>query len=168
MKKITPLVRYILIYKEIQMRSVALAKSHMRKGFPIYEEMRKYLTIYEEAVSHIWLCNRSLLNFLIYEGNLIFFFISAYLYRSNNQAIRSQIWRRFSVLHGALKFAKFAGIRQIITRCSTVRYIFLHMWRNFWCNVNKSAKLYGKLRAVSMILSIPFCVLYLCDFLMVV
>jgi hypothetical protein len=36
--------------------------------------MRKYLTIYEEAVSHVWLCNRSLLNFLIYEENLIFFF----------------------------------------------------------------------------------------------
>ncbi len=39
--------------------------------------MRKYLSIYEGAVSHIWLCNRSLLNFLIYEGNFIFFFISA-------------------------------------------------------------------------------------------
>ncbi len=32
--------------------------------------MRKY--IYEEAVSHIWLSNRSRLNFLIYEENLIF------------------------------------------------------------------------------------------------
>jgi hypothetical protein len=40
-----------LIYKEIQMGSVA--KSHMRKGFIIYEEMRKYFTIYEDAVSHI-------------------------------------------------------------------------------------------------------------------
>ncbi len=29
-----------------------VAKSHMRKGFLIYEEMLKYLTIYEEAVSH--------------------------------------------------------------------------------------------------------------------
>jgi hypothetical protein len=36
----------------------------MRKGFLIYEEMRKYLVIYEEAVSHIRLCNCSLLNFL--------------------------------------------------------------------------------------------------------
>ncbi len=52
----------------------AVAKSIMRKGFLIFEEMRKYLTIYEEAVSHIWLCNRSLLNFLIYEENSIFFF----------------------------------------------------------------------------------------------
>jgi hypothetical protein len=38
----------------------------MRKGFIIYEEMRKYFPIYEEAVSHI-----------VYEENLIFFFISA-------------------------------------------------------------------------------------------
>ncbi len=42
----------------------------MRKGFPIYEEMSKYLVIlYDEAVGHIWLCTRSLLNFLIYEEN---------------------------------------------------------------------------------------------------
>jgi hypothetical protein len=38
--------------------------------------MRKYLAIYEEAVTHIWLCDRSLLNFLIYEENLLFLFIS--------------------------------------------------------------------------------------------
>jgi hypothetical protein len=63
-----------LIYKEIQ--SGAVAKSYMRKGFLIYEEMRKYFTIYEKAISHIWLCNCSILNFLIYEENLIFFFIS--------------------------------------------------------------------------------------------
>ncbi len=43
----------------------------MRKGFLIYEEMRKYFPIYEEAVCHIWLCNCSTLNFLIYEENLI-------------------------------------------------------------------------------------------------
>jgi hypothetical protein len=49
----------------------------MSKGFLIYEEMRKFFSIYEEAVSHIWLCNCSILNFLIYEKNLIFFFISA-------------------------------------------------------------------------------------------
>ncbi len=38
--------------------------------------MRKYLPIYGEAVSHIWLCNCSILNFPIYKENLIFFFIS--------------------------------------------------------------------------------------------
>ncbi len=50
---------------------------YKRKGFLIYEEMHKYLVIFEEAVSHIWLCNRSRLNFLIYEENLIFFFVIA-------------------------------------------------------------------------------------------
>jgi hypothetical protein len=50
----------------------------MRKGFLIYEEMRKYLVIYEEAFSHIKLCNCSLLDFLIYEKNFVFFFISVY------------------------------------------------------------------------------------------
>ncbi len=46
----------------------------MRKSFLINVEMSKYFPIYEEAVSHIWLCNCSTLNFLIYEENLIFFF----------------------------------------------------------------------------------------------
>ncbi len=40
--------------------------------------MRKYFPIYEEAVSHIWLCSCSILNFLIREENLIFFFISVH------------------------------------------------------------------------------------------
>jgi hypothetical protein len=53
------LVAYKVIYEE---------------GFLIYEEMCKYLLIYEEAVSHIRLCNRSLLNFLKYE--LFYVFIS--------------------------------------------------------------------------------------------
>ncbi len=67
-----------LIHKEIQMGSVA--KSYMRKGFLIYEEMRKYITIYEEGISHRWLCNRSLLSFLIYDENFIFFFISVWYF----------------------------------------------------------------------------------------
>jgi hypothetical protein len=61
--------------KEIQ--SGAVKKSHMRKGFLIYVEMHKYFPIYEEAVSHIWLCNCSILSLIIYEENMIFFFISA-------------------------------------------------------------------------------------------
>ncbi len=54
----------------------SVAKSYLKKAFLIllYEEMRKYLVIAEEAVSH--LCNRSLLDFLIYEENFVFFFIS--------------------------------------------------------------------------------------------
>ncbi len=63
-----------LIYKEPQ--SGEVAKSYMKKGFLIHEEMRKYFPIYEEAVSHIRLCNCFTLNILIYEENLIFFFIS--------------------------------------------------------------------------------------------
>jgi hypothetical protein len=57
-----------LIYKEIQMESVA--KSKMMKGSQIYETN---LVIYEDAVSHVWLCNRSRLNFLIHEENFIYF-----------------------------------------------------------------------------------------------
>ncbi len=44
----------------------------MKKGFLIYEEMHKYFTIYEEAVR----LNLQLLIYLIYEENVIFFFIS--------------------------------------------------------------------------------------------
>jgi hypothetical protein len=62
--------KIFLIYKEIQ--SGAVAKSYIRKGFLIYEEMRKYFLISEEANRHIWLYNCSILNFLIYEENLIF------------------------------------------------------------------------------------------------
>ncbi len=53
------------MYKEIQKEAVA--KSYIKK------EMRKYLPIYEEAVSHVCLCNCFLLNFFIYEENLISF-----------------------------------------------------------------------------------------------
>ncbi len=51
----------------------SVAKSYMRKGVLIYEKMRKFLTVYEEGVSHLWLCNRSLLNFLIYKNNWFHF-----------------------------------------------------------------------------------------------
>jgi hypothetical protein len=43
--------RTFLIYREI--RSGAVAKSYVRKGFLKYGEMRKYFPIYEEAVSHL-------------------------------------------------------------------------------------------------------------------
>ncbi len=45
----------------------------MRMGFLIYEGLGKY----EEDISHMWLCNCSILNFLMYEKNLIFYLISA-------------------------------------------------------------------------------------------
>jgi hypothetical protein len=66
--------KIFLIDKEIQ--NGAVAKSYMRNGFLINEEMRKYFAIYEEAVSHIWLCNCSILNFLICQGKFDFLFIS--------------------------------------------------------------------------------------------
>jgi hypothetical protein len=43
--------QFFPIYKEIQ--SGAVAKSYMRKDFPINEEMGKYFPIYKEAVSNI-------------------------------------------------------------------------------------------------------------------
>ncbi len=59
----------------MEIQSGAVAKAYFRKGFLIYEEIRKYFPIYEEAVSHL-AASRSILNFRIYEENLIFFFIS--------------------------------------------------------------------------------------------
>ncbi len=61
-------------------RSGTVAKSCIRKGFLIYEEMCKCFPIYEEAFSHIWVCNCSILNFLIYEENFILFFISVHVH----------------------------------------------------------------------------------------
>ncbi len=57
----------------------AVAKSYMRKDFLIYEEMRKYLIIQymrRPLVIYVWLCNPSLLDFLIYKENFILFFTS--------------------------------------------------------------------------------------------
>jgi hypothetical protein len=54
-----------------------MAKPYMKKAFLIYEEMGKYLVIYGNAVSHIRLCNRFLLDFLIIEENLVLVLISA-------------------------------------------------------------------------------------------
>ncbi len=66
----------------------------MRKGFLIYEEVQKYLVIYEEAVSHKWLCTRSLLKFLSYEENLIFFFYQCTASEKKRGNVKNQgkIW----------------------------------------------------------------------------
>ncbi len=55
--------------------------------------MRKYFPTYEGAVSHIWLCNCSILNFLTYEENIIFFLsvwwiFSCYLLQASGQCGR--------------------------------------------------------------------------------
>jgi hypothetical protein len=67
----------------------AVAKSYMRKNFLIYEKMRKYLVIYEGTVCHIGLYIRSLLDFLIYEENFVFFFVSAH-YRHSEFHLRTR------------------------------------------------------------------------------
>ncbi len=52
----------------------------MRKDFQIFEEICKYLVIYAWGdVCHIWLWNRSLLNFLINEENLLLFYQCGFL-----------------------------------------------------------------------------------------
>ncbi len=61
-----------LIDKEVQ--NGAGSKSYMRKGILIYIETRKYLLVYEKAVSHIWLCNCSILNFPYIWGKFDFLF----------------------------------------------------------------------------------------------
>ncbi len=43
-------INFFPIYKEI--KSGAVAKSYMRKDFPINEQMGKYFPIYKEAVSY--------------------------------------------------------------------------------------------------------------------
>ncbi len=66
-----------LIYKEIQ--SGAVAKSYMTNGLliHIWGNICAFSHILGSPSSYcIWLCNCSTLNFLIYEENLIFFFVS--------------------------------------------------------------------------------------------
>ncbi len=61
-------------YKEIQ--NGAVAKSYITNGLLIYGEMFPHFLIYWETLPHIWLCNCSTLNFLIYGEKIDFLFIS--------------------------------------------------------------------------------------------
>ncbi len=79
-----------LIYEEIQ--NGAVAKSYMTNGLLIYREIFTYFLIYEEALPHIWLCNCSTLNFLIYEENLIFFSFSVVLWLLSNVVFLFPSW----------------------------------------------------------------------------
>jgi hypothetical protein len=111
------------IYKEIQMGSGA--KSYMRKGFPIYEE----------AVSHVWLCIRSHLDFLIYEKKFLFFFISV--------LVHTWITNLFFVVHFSIflkgyfgegaRFGSWLGLR------FQTFWIFIYYWRNeaIWFSINR-------------------------------
>ncbi len=89
--------KIFLICKEIQMGAVA--KSYMRKGFLKYEEMHNYLVIFEEAVIHLWLSNRSLLDFLILYmtwGKFCFLFLSQcgfFLANSFHHLSERQAWQ---------------------------------------------------------------------------
>ncbi len=66
-----------LIYKEIL--NGAVSKSYMTNGLLIYGEIFVHFLIYsirKTFLIYVWLCNCSTVNFLIYEKNLMFFFIS--------------------------------------------------------------------------------------------
>ncbi len=81
----------------------------MRKGFLIYEVMRKYLVTYEEAVSHITMCNCSLMNFLIYEK---FFYFLSYQCAFGMAAAKKACWIfPNQVTHVTTWFAKFTECR---------------------------------------------------------
>jgi hypothetical protein len=73
--RMATLIKKNIKFPHIQgIQNGAVTKSYMSKGFLIYMGTRKYLLVYEKAVSHIRLCNCSIMNFLIYEENFIFFF----------------------------------------------------------------------------------------------
>jgi hypothetical protein len=84
-----PLIKKkIKIFSYVRKFRVDQLQSHicMRKGFLIHEEMSKYFPIYRKSVSHIWLCNCSILNFLICKKNLIFFL------PVNSRAVCNTFW----------------------------------------------------------------------------
>ncbi len=122
------------MYKEIENGAVAKAKSYMGKGSLIYKEMRKYLTIYEEVVSHIliWLCNFSILNFLMCEENLIFFF-----YRCNKY--NSKLFYAFSLF--VMPFFVYFVVATLSSHKQCFRRIFCMQFEYFW--IVKILDLYG-------------------------
>ncbi len=72
--------KIFLVYEQIKN-----AKSYMTNGLLICGEIFSHFLIYYKALPHIWICNCSSLNFLIYEENSIWFFISVHcnLFRLN-------------------------------------------------------------------------------------
>ncbi len=73
--------KIFLIYKEIQNGAVEVIYEEGLPNILGNAQIFNHI-LYEEAVCHIWLCNCSILNFLIYEKNLIFFFISVLVLKS--------------------------------------------------------------------------------------
>jgi hypothetical protein len=93
----------------------------MTNGFLIYEEMWKYFPIYEEeAVSHLWLCNCSILNFLIYEENLIVFFISVESGNCNvhsaNESVTNLAGQRTAVLSMTVSQTRSVNLQTVMIK----------------------------------------------------
>ncbi len=110
----------------------AVAKSYMTKGCLIYEEIRKHNHIQEEAVSHIWLCNCFLLNFLIlYMRKIWLSFLSVLI--SNARKTEKNGWnlngdyqlRCNFVLHSLL--TQGASLRQYIGAGIYVLYEYISL-----------------------------------------
>ncbi len=91
--------------------------------------------IYEEAVGHIWLCYCSILDFLIYEENLIFFFISVWL-RSCSSKITERNFSSWSQITYFLLGT--AGLRKYT--CSPWWIDFRRCWPIFKGTVARDEK----------------------------
>ncbi len=95
-KEINLFLSYIKKFRRDQLQS------HIWGRAPNIWGNAQIFTIYEEAISHICLCNRSLLNVLIYEENFILVFISVLASSprtawplsvfSRNKATAAQFW----------------------------------------------------------------------------
>ncbi len=108
----------------------AVTKAYKRKGFLIIWGnaqifslyMRKSLVVYDFAPDlskspniwgkflfsflSVWLCNRSQLNFLIYEENFVSFFISAFMCSSKEELLRISKLSRILIPNADFKVRK--------------------------------------------------------------
>ncbi len=106
----------------------------MRKGFLIYEEMRKYCTIYEEAVSNIWLCNCYILNFHIYEENLIFFFFSVFDPKPCETSCLTPRVPEVEQGGGSSQFRKTSCFFRNCVKNQTMSLLYNISWFCTWCS----------------------------------
>ncbi len=76
---------------------------------------------YEEAVSHIWLCNRALLDFHIYEENIVFFLISVY-------KLYDWVWLiRTSAIHNLTLILDSISIRVCVVKILITKFRILQL-----------------------------------------
>ncbi len=87
------------------------------EGLLIYGEISKDLVIYEAVVSHLGLCNRSCLNFLVYEENFIYSFIS--VPRTARRSVQC------NMLHDAWRWC---CPQSIYVLCGAVQGPVAHLW----------------------------------------